>query len=103
MYELSVTPDDFVPSDPESESSDQHTEYDNEELLILNTPDVLYRLFSTTNYKSGSAHQSGGNFYVRTAHSGVRQAYIRVSTYGFPVSLFHSAIIAVVANAIRWQ
>lgn len=56
MYELSVTPDDFVPSDPESESSDQHTEYDDEELLILNTPDVLYRLFLTTNYKSGLAH-----------------------------------------------
>ncbi|KAG1782210.1 hypothetical protein EV702DRAFT_1240022 [Suillus placidus] len=44
-YELAITPDDFIPSDPESESSDQHTEYDDKELLILNTPEALHQLF----------------------------------------------------------
>ncbi|KAG1797478.1 uncharacterized protein HD556DRAFT_1441037 [Suillus plorans] len=42
-YELAMTPEDFISSDPESESS--KTEYDDEELLILNSPDALYQLF----------------------------------------------------------
>ncbi|KAG1718200.1 hypothetical protein EDD22DRAFT_855598 [Suillus occidentalis] len=75
-YELSVTPDDFVPSDPESESLDQHTEYDDEELLILNTPDALYQLFLNDKLQ----------VWISTSKCGVRLAYIRVSTYGFPMA-----------------
>ncbi|KAG1784491.1 uncharacterized protein HD556DRAFT_1451724 [Suillus plorans] len=44
-YELAMTPEDFISSDPESESLDPETEYDDEELLILNSPDALYQLF----------------------------------------------------------
>ncbi|KAG1751967.1 hypothetical protein EDD22DRAFT_850668 [Suillus occidentalis] len=55
-YELSVTPDDFVPSDPESESSDQHTEYDDEELLILKYTRCALSTFSQRQTTSPDQH-----------------------------------------------
>lgn len=47
-YELARIPDDSASiwsDDPQSPRSDPETEYDNDELLILNSPDALYRLF----------------------------------------------------------
>ncbi|KAG1738230.1 hypothetical protein EDB19DRAFT_1983776 [Suillus lakei] len=47
-YKLARTPDDSTSiwsDDPQSPRSDPESEYDDEELLILNTPDALYQLF----------------------------------------------------------
>ncbi|KAG1841139.1 hypothetical protein DFJ58DRAFT_732592 [Suillus subalutaceus] len=44
-YELAITPDDFVCSDSDDPESEPEMEYDNDELLILNTPDALYQLY----------------------------------------------------------
>jgi len=44
-YELAITPDDFVSSDSDDPESALETEYNNDELLLLNTPDALYQLF----------------------------------------------------------
>jgi hypothetical protein len=44
-YKLAITPDDFVSLDSDNPESALETEYNNDELLLLNTPDVLYQLF----------------------------------------------------------
>ncbi|KAG1818551.1 uncharacterized protein BJ212DRAFT_98449 [Suillus subaureus] len=44
-YELAVTLDDFVCSDSDDLEPEPETEYNDEKLLILNTPNALYQLF----------------------------------------------------------
>ncbi|KAG0691560.1 hypothetical protein DFH29DRAFT_884169, partial [Suillus ampliporus] len=89
-YKLARTPDDSASiwlDDLKSPCSDPESEYDEEELLILNTPGALYQLF----LKEKLQVRINSSKRLRRVVSDL--AYTLVLTYGYLDNLHPSAII----------